>query len=215
MSDERWTSRVQGLLRGDDGRVLVLGSGQSRTLPYIELEGYADDELPSVRDAIATLVGIPTVVVRPVARTVHKERRMLEIALELEPQEALVDLPPGTAWLGRDDLAGFSLPSRDRELVDRLSTDRPPPERPQWAFPGWFAEATDWIESTLVELGRRPVGPVEQISNWCMSSILRNQAVSYRSILENVEPDTALDLESMLPYWLRKALAADPETRRS
>ncbi len=34
-----------------------------------------------------------------------------------------------------------------------------------------------------------------------------NQALSYRSILTSIEPGTELDLEPMLPYFLRKILA--------
>ena len=42
-----------------------------------------------------------------------------------------------------------------------------------WARRGWFTEASTWIERTLAERGRRTIGPVEQRSNWCISSILR------------------------------------------
>lgn len=173
MSDKRWISRVHGLIRDADGGVLVLVSDDSATLPYAEIEGYADFELSKTREAFASLVGVDTVAVRPVARTADEESRVLDIALELELLEPRTASRPEVDWLAPGDSAWYSLPARDRELLERLFADEPPPERAPWARPGWFAEAAGWIEGSLAELGRPAIGPVEQVSSWCISSILR------------------------------------------
>ncbi len=76
-------------------------------------------------------------------------------------------------WLAHDELPALDLPPRDRELLERLFSDDGHPLRPPWARRGWFAEAEEWIERTLAELGRPPVASVEQLSNWCISSVLR------------------------------------------
>ena len=39
-----------------------------------------------------------------------------------------------------------------------------------------------------------------------------NQAISYRSIAANVERGAAPEFESMIPYWLRKALVSSENT---
>ena len=221
MSDEGWTSRVYALLTDAEGHVLVLGSGESRTLPYLEVEGYADDEIPRVRDAVASVVGSSAVVVRPVARTIHEDDRVLEIAFELELWGPATGLPADAAWLGREELSRFDLPTHDRELVDALFADRPPPERPPWAHRGWFAEAADWIESTLVGLGRRPSGPVEQISHWCISSILRTSTAdgdvyfkaTARSPLFGDEGAVTDRLAGLFPENVPRPLAIDRERR--
>jgi hypothetical protein len=48
---------------------------------------------------------------------------------------------------------------------------------------------------------------------WALAAPLAslNQALSYRSIIENVEPGTGGGLESMLPRWIRRALHAAGE----
>ncbi len=172
MSEDSWTSQVRGLLGDGDGRVLVLDAGDGAQLPFAEVAGYANDELPRVRDALAALLGVQTVVVRPVARSIDEEAKVLEVGFEVEALEA-VSLRPGSSWIGRDEVPALSLPDLDRELVQKLFGDRPPPERPEWSYRGWFAEASAWIESALATHGRNLTGSVEQISNWCISSILR------------------------------------------
>jgi iron complex transport system ATP-binding protein len=67
--------------------------------------------------------------------------------------------------------------------------------------------AREDLVETLAELASED----ELLEQWRLAEPLAslNQAVSYRSILEHVEAGTAADLEPMLPYWLRKALAAE------
>ena len=41
-----------------------------------------------------------------------------------------------------------------------------------WARAGWFAEASAWIEVAINELGYVQSGPVQQLRNWSISSLL-------------------------------------------
>ena len=97
---------------------------------------------------------------------------MLEAGLELEALDG-VAVPAGASWLSREDIAGARLPQRDAELLELLFADEGHPHRPPWARSGWFVEAANWIESTLADLERPATGRAEQLSNWCISSILR------------------------------------------
>lgn len=172
MSAGGWTWKAHGLLRAGDGRVLVLPDGGGGRLPFVEAPISEKDELAALRDGFGTLVGARTVVVRAVSRAVDEERKLIEAGFELEALGA-VEPPPGARWLGPDDLGGARLPARDRELLDELYADDPHPLRAPWARRGWFAEAGAWIESALAERGRAALGPVEQVSTWSISTILR------------------------------------------
>jgi phosphotransferase family enzyme len=165
MSEERRVSRVVGLVRDAEGRVLVHGEA----LPHADVEGYSDDEMRRVRHAFSELLGLETVVVRPVATTLDDERYVVEVALELEPLEPA----PDGRWLAPDDPARELLPQPDQQLVERVFADGGHPLRPSWAHPGWFSRTADWLDGALDGIGRARTGPVEQISNWCISSILR------------------------------------------
>jgi len=168
VTEDRRSARVVGLVRDADGRVLV----HADALPRVDLEGFSEDELPGVRRAFADLVGMDTVVVRAISRTLDDERNIAEIALELEALEP-VEPPPGGRWLSRDDPAREALSPSDREIVERVFADTGHPLRPTWAHPGWFSRTVDWLDETLDGIGRARAGPVEQVSNWCISSILR------------------------------------------
>ena len=220
MSESRWTSKVRGLLGDGNGRVLVLDAGDGARLPFAEVEGYADDELPRVRDALAELLGVQTVVVRSVARSIDEEAKLLEVGFEMEALEA-VSPRPGSTWIGPDDVPALSLPDPDQELVQKLFGDRPPPERPEWSYRGWFAEASAWVESALADHGRSLTGAVEQISNWCISSILRAPTVegnvyfkaTARSPLFADEGAITRGLASIFPGSVPLPLAVDGERR--
>ena len=148
----------------------MLVSGDA--LPHVEIERFPEDDLQPVRRAFAELLGLETVVVRPVSRTLDDERYIVEIALELEPLESL-EPPPGGRWLGRDDPAREELSPPDRELVERVFEDKGHPLRPPWAHHGWYSRTADWLDEALAAIGRARTGQVEQVSNWCLSSILR------------------------------------------
>ncbi len=216
MSEETRSTRVLGLVRDADGRVLVTGDA---ALPDVEIDGDADDELPKVREAFAGLLGIETVVVRPVSRTLDDEHRLVETALELEPLGTVA--PPGAVWLGPDDSVPEAMSSRDRNLLERAFADRGHPLRPPWSHRGWYAGAVEWLDGALEGIGRARTGPVEQISSWCISSILRAPTAegdvylkaTARSPLFVDEGAVTRGLAECFPVRIPKPLAVDGERR--
>ncbi|MGH2593013.1 MAG: phosphotransferase [Anaerolineae bacterium] len=48
-----------------------------------------------------------------------------------------------------------------------------PKHRAPWARPGWYAEATAWMQAQLAQLDYRLTVPIEQVKSWCLSCILR------------------------------------------
>jgi hypothetical protein len=168
VTEEPRSARVVGLVRDGEGRVLV----HEDALPHAVVEGFTEDDLPPVRRTFADLLGLDTIVVRAVSRTLDDERHIAEIALELEPL-APAELPPGGRWLAQDDPTHEALSPTDRELVERVFADEGHPLRPTWAHPGWYSRTTRWLDGALGGNGRTRTGEVEQVSNWCLSSILR------------------------------------------
>jgi Phosphotransferase enzyme family len=172
VTEERRSTCVVCLVRDPGGRVLVTRDSDSAELPHTEIEGFDEDELPEVRKAIDELLGLQTVVVRAARRTLDEERRVSEIALELEPLGSVVP-QPHTTWLDADEIARTELSPDDRTLLERLFADEGHPLRPAWAHHGWYSRAAVWLDTALEGVGRARSGPVEQVSNWCLSSILR------------------------------------------
>ena len=166
MTEDRWSSRVRGVLTDREARVLMLPTNDGPSLPTLELDCFADDELEAVRDAFEQLVGVRVAILRYLARSVDRESKRLDVVYALEPLEAAWDAPPGAAWLDRS-----ALTDELRNLAPERS--HVPAERAPWAQEGWFAEASAWIESSLRALGRAPAGPFEQVRTWPLSAVLR------------------------------------------
>ena len=162
MTDEGWRSRVRGVLTDRDGRVLVLGA----SLPTLDLAGYAEHALEEVRRGFEELLGTRVAILRYLARSSDRESKQLDVVYALEPLDAGWDVPPGAAWVEHSALDGEL-----RGLLPEQS--HVPPKRAPWAQEGWLAEATEWIESSLQDLGRDPTGPVEQVRTWPLSAVLR------------------------------------------
>jgi Phosphotransferase enzyme family len=220
VTDDRWTTRVQAVLEDGEGRVLVLDGGERWRLPSVEVEG-TDDELPTIREAIAETVGIDSIVVRPLERRVDEEQKVLDLALSLEPLERSAIPGSGAEWRAAVELVASPVSERDRSLLERVLSDRPPPERPQWARRGWFAEAGAWIEETVAAYGRSLTAPVEQLSNWCISSILRAETAEGRVYFKATatsplfvdEGTVTRGLASMFPGKVPQPIAIDPARR--
>lgn len=220
MTGERWIARVRALVVDGDGRVVVLEDHDGRRLPTVEVEG-TDDELPVIRDALAELVGVDAIVVRSIERSVDETRKIVDLGLELEVTEAPAAPALGTVWRTAAELTAGSLPARDRSLLARYVADRPPPERPPWARRGWFAEAAAWIVDTLAEQSRSALGPVEQISSWCISSILRVETAeghvyfkaTARSPLFVHEGTVTRGLAELFPGRVPRPIAVDSQRR--
>jgi len=220
VTDDHWTTHVQALLEDDEGRVLVLEDGGNWQLPSVDVEG-TWDELRAICAALAEVVGIDSIVVRALERRVDEERKVLDIALLLEPRDPSAIPRSGAAWRDAVDLDTEALSERDRSLVERALADRPPPERPQWAQRGWFAEATAWIEETVGACGRMLTAPVEQMSNWCISSILHAETEEGRVYFKATAPSPLFGdegtvtrgLAAMFPGRVPLPIAVDPDRR--
>ena len=184
-TDRPWVTRVRAVIADRRTRLLLVEDGDRHRLPFVEVEG-TDDELPTIRAALAGFTGLETIVVRAIERSVHEEQKVVDVALELEPLGA--ETPVGGAvWLPAPELDDL-LSDDDRALVTRYMDDRPPPERPHWARRGWFSEAALWIEETLAARGRDITAPIEQISSWCISSILRADTEAGRVFFKATAP---------------------------
>lgn len=103
------------------------------------------------------------------------------LVLDRSPRD--VAAPSGLAWvpigaLGRDavpvDLAGRAM-TWVRELTGEAEV---PTSRQSWARPGSNARVATWLDTKLAELGRPRVGPLQQISSWGISMVLRTETAS-------------------------------------
>lgn len=84
-----------------------------------------------------------------------------------------------------------------------------------WWKPGWWREATDWIDARLEESGFNLTSPIVQLKNWYRSCLLRletdNGTVYFKSVPSFVgqEPAVTRALALQMPVNLPQLLATD------
>jgi len=222
VTEQGWVTRVRAVIADGDARVLVLEDGDGACLPFVEAEGteVSNEFLPVIREALAGVTGVETIMVQTIERTVDEERKVLKLDLELEAVGGTT-ASARAGWRSANELAGVRLSEEDRSLIARHASDRPPAERPPWARRGWFAEASRWIEDALAEHGRSTIAPIEQISSWCISSILRAETEDGRVYFKATarlplfvnEGIVTRALAVMLPRRVPAPISVDPDRR--
>jgi hypothetical protein len=200
VSAQSWTSVVRALIVDDDKRVLLVADADGSRLPSVEVRG-GDDDLSAIRCAIRELAGMETIVLRSIEREEDEQRRVLTLTLLLQP-ESDVEPGPRASWWQVTDLPTAGLSEDDTELIARQLADVAPPERVAWARRGWLAEASAWIERVVQEDGRTTVGPIEQVSNSCISSILRAATTRGRVYFKATAPSPLFVDEGMVTAHL-------------
>lgn len=81
-------------------------------------------------------------------------------------------------WVDQATLQTISLaqPAHQPLIANSLqewATGDVPALRPAWARRGWYAQAEQWIEDALQQLGHPLTAPLEVIRNWGLSYVLR------------------------------------------
>lgn len=118
---------------------------------------------------------------RYAARERNNQERWERILFVVEPAAPLDVAPLNGQWVDRAMLTDLplSLPEQRAPLLHYLAENDASQDssliddrRAPWARRGWFAAASAWIEAALVEAGYTQSGPVEQLRNWSISSIL-------------------------------------------
>ena len=97
---------------------------------------------------------------------------------EFDAPDVEWELPAGLGWLtvADADPSRLSPPGLEPYVEKWLAIARgaPVPEkRPPWARPGWLAEATAWLETSIAEADLHQTEPVEVVKQWALSSVLR------------------------------------------
>jgi hypothetical protein len=178
MSDSGWRTRLRWVVvHPHDPKALMLGATGAPVLPGAELPGqvWTADATATVAP-LREVVGFDAVSLCCVEEHEDPSAQVRHATLAAAPRGE-APLPPGAAWVGREELAAAAWRNEHAavaagvvdELVDgRLRTGRPP-----WALPGWFPVAEAWLRSSLEELGYAVTGPAQQVRVWELSCVLR------------------------------------------
>ncbi len=130
--------------------------------------------------------------------------------------------PDNGRWIGRDELDGLAIAqARQRRVLADWFTWRENATalRVPWYQTGWYAQAEEWIQQQLVQLGMTLTTPVEQLRTCQRSAILRACTdaglVYFKAIPAAFAHELPLTcaLAARFPANIPAVLAAEPERR--
>src|SRR5712692_9551607 len=159
--------------------VLLLAVDDCWTLPRLEgRDELGPYEARDIQQAIWAQLGLEITVLDALHPRFENERKEKHIVYATENHSPHWSPPENARWIGRDGLAGLSLSVPEHRAVleawfDEVEHGDIPYKRVPWARPGWFDQATTWIERELVSQGYNIVAPIEQVHVRVWSTILR------------------------------------------
>ena len=157
-------------------------------------------------------------------------KRSVGVAFSLSWSRAslLSHAPFGGQWVDRAMLNDLPLAQPDQrapllnyleENEDGKGSPLIDPRRSPWARPGWFAAASTWIEEAIREQGYTQLGPVQQLRNWSISSLLTVETSAGKLYFKAAaalpyfvnEPALMQSLSSLYPQYIPAPLKIDRE----
>jgi Phosphotransferase enzyme family len=199
-------------------RVLLVAEEQGWTLPRHET-----GDAEAIRDEMRQRFGLAVTVLG--AYTGHftdaaHEEEVFVFALETHGSDR--PLPPDARGIGSADLAATQLPDDEqRQALERWFAEAAsgaiPPERAPWERPGWFDEATAWIDRQIADAGWQRTGPVAQLHARGWSSVLRAPTSAgnlyFKAVTQpfGFEPPLTALLARLLPQQNPQILALDQD----
>jgi aminoglycoside phosphotransferase (APT) family kinase protein len=101
----------------------------------------------------------------------------------LEAHDPTWQPPPAWQWMTDSDLDTLLLRVPEhrqclRACMQELARDTPPHPPCPWTHTGWFARVEAWIDHELGRRGQMRVAPIEQVSSWSLSCVLRARTMT-------------------------------------
>jgi hypothetical protein len=179
MSDSasRWRSVIDVIIPHPTApRVLLANEGGSWSLPRVPIDDIWSADVGQICRHLQQTLNLETSVLRCAFQRGDEERREEYSIYVLENRFPTWQPPANYRWAGRADLLAVA-DAEQRASIDAHLAEaegRPIPAlRTPWCLPGWLDAATAWVTSQLEDLGRPPIGPIDQVKNWSISCILR------------------------------------------
>ena len=166
-----WRSTIYGILPHEsEAKVWLVDDG----LPQVQMAGSVwDTEPPQVQRPLRRLLGDG---IWPLYRARFSKDEASKTAESVYLLECGEGALRNGRWAGHDELTTLTNPAH-KELLESCRREREtgdvPAQRPPWARPGWFAEATGWIEAQLAQRGETMAKPVELVRSWSLSCVLK------------------------------------------
>jgi fructosamine-3-kinase len=177
--NDTWTTHLYALLPHPN-RPAVLGvvTPKGLALPFAILDGQLDTaQINLVQDALGPVCGLPFNVLRCLACVENPDERRLDALFLLEKRADFGGHEDVTiAWVAPKDVNLFGTLAEPLQAgIEKwlaVQENRVSVLCADWARPGWYSQAEDWIRAQLAGVGLS-VRAVEPLKSWAISVVLR------------------------------------------
>ncbi len=137
-------------------KCLLLAAEEGWALPRVLGGASSQDLVGPLQQAIEEQLGWNVAV----GRQLQRQKHMYEVELLGHP-----DLPPGSRWIGREELTDLTLHDADQfpALAAWLEEREVPPLRAPWFRPGWHTATAAWVRTAALASGFTLAAPPRQI----------------------------------------------------
>jgi hypothetical protein len=179
----RWHSTLHiALLHPTRAALLMQPESGAWALPQVQGEGRMPlRQAAFTNQMMAQVFGLHTTVLRYL--DVRETSGHVEAIGLLEAHHPAWEPPPDWQWMADSDLDTIPLRVPEhrqilRTCMQELACGTPPTPVCPWAHTGWFARVEAWMCVELERLGRIRVAPIEQVSSWSLSCVLRARTMT-------------------------------------
>jgi hypothetical protein len=218
----QWHSTLHiALLHPTQAALLMQPESGTWALPQVQGEGRMPlRQVAFTNQMMAQVFGLHTTVLRYL--DVRVSAGHCEAIGLVEAHHPAWEPPPDWQWMTDGDLATMPLrvPAHRqilRACLQDLERGTPPDAVCPWVHPGWFARVAAWMDTALERLGWVRVTPIEQVSSWSLSCLLRTRTMTgtlYCKALPPVlaqEPVLLQVLATQAPQHIPQPLAIQAE----
>lgn len=176
--EQRYSDVYALLAHPHENAVWMIQTVDGWTLPHVRFsESLWIRAKSGLNRALRELLSLPVIALHCLTYHSDDEAHAEEMIYVVENQDPGVNRPPEGKWIPLPHLRNCHLaaPHHRVSIESYLQEHHDktiPARRPPWSRPGWFREASTWMETELSSLGYTLLAPVEQINSWCLSCVL-------------------------------------------
>ncbi len=159
-------------------QILMVEDAEGWCLPRLQMTYVEERQLRRIKAEVQQQLGIDVHILLLLGERHDETQHEIRQTFFLENVSAPAAQPLQGSWVELAQARQLNLRYAEQQpLLEawrrEAESGETPVLRTPWARPGWRAQAEEWIQAQLQQLGYQITGPLEEVRNWILSYVLR------------------------------------------
>lgn len=159
-------------------QILMVADAAGWCLPRLQILHVQEGQLRRIKAEVRQQLGIDVHILRLLSERHDEPQHEIRQTFFLEYGSAPAAQLLQGSWVGVEQAPQLNLRYAEQQPLleawhKETESGETPALRTPWARPGWRAQADEWIQAQLQQLGYQVNGPLEEVRNWILSYVLR------------------------------------------